>query len=139
MPPSLRRLSLMAFAVAMTCGVVSAPAAMAETARLDRALRSGASGLDVRSLQKALRNAGIRVKVDGRYGPGTKRAVGRLQRRLGLRVNGIVDRPFLWSLGLSVCAWTGLPPPSGRYRMSSSGQPSCSVLRPVAVGQARTA
>jgi peptidoglycan hydrolase-like protein with peptidoglycan-binding domain len=93
----------------------------------------GARGSVVRELQRELRRRGLRVAVDGRYGPGTKRAVGRLQRRLGLRVNGIVDRPFLWSLGLSVCA---LPGPTtarggarGELRLGSYGPRVCALQR----------
>lgn len=93
----------------------------------------GARGPVVRSLQAELRRRGLRVAVDGRYGPGTKRAVARLQRRLALRVNGIVDRPFLWTLGLSVC---GLPGPTtarggprDELRLGAYGPRVCSLQR----------
>ncbi|WP_217924214.1 peptidoglycan-binding protein [Miltoncostaea oceani] len=93
----------------------------------------GARGPVVRELQRELRRRGIRVVVDGRYGPGTKRAVARLQRRLGLRVNGIVDRSFLWSMGLSVC---GLPGPTtarggprNELRLGATGPRVCALQR----------
>ncbi len=93
----------------------------------------GARGPVVRALQRELRRRGLRVAVDGRYGPGTRRAVVRLQRRLGLRVNGIVDRPFLWTLGLSVC---GLPGPTtarggprGELRLGAYGPRVCALQR----------
>ncbi len=96
-------------------------------------LMPGARGPVVRSLQRELRRRGIPVAVDGRYGPGTRRAVARLQRRLHLRVNGMADRPFLWSLGLSVC---GLPgPTTGRggagnpLRLGSYGPRVCQLQR----------
>ncbi|MGD9572420.1 MAG: peptidoglycan-binding protein [Thermoleophilia bacterium] len=96
-------------------------------------LTPGARGPVVRSLQRELRRRGIPVVVDGRYGPATRRAVARLQRRLRLRVNGMADRPFLWSLGLSVC---GLPGPTtarggpGRpLRLGAYGPRVCALQR----------
>lgn len=93
----------------------------------------GARGPVVRSLQRELRRRGLRVAIDGRYGPGTRRAVARLQRRLGLRINGIVDRPFLWSMGLSVC---GLPGPTtarggprSELRLGAYGPRVCALQR----------
>ena len=56
----------------------------------DRALRAGASGTDVRELQKALRRAGFSVKVDGRFGSSTVRAVKRFQRAAQLTPSGTV-------------------------------------------------
>ncbi len=94
MPPSLRRLSLLVLAVVAACGVVSAPVAMAESS----SLRAGASGSDVRSLQKALRAAGIRVKVDGQYGPGTVRAVKKFQRAAQLPATGVANRATMSAL-----------------------------------------
>ena len=70
-------------------------------------LTIGAHGPAVRALQRELRSRGIRVAVDGRFGPGTRLAVARLQKRLGLRINGLVHRPLLWWLGISVCDLPG--------------------------------
>jgi peptidoglycan hydrolase-like protein with peptidoglycan-binding domain len=46
----------------------------------------------VRELQKALGKAGFRVKVDGNFGSGTKRAVKRFQRATRLTPSGTVGR-----------------------------------------------
>jgi peptidoglycan hydrolase-like protein with peptidoglycan-binding domain len=96
----------------------------------------GAHGPTVRALQRELRSRGFRVALDGVYGPGTRRAVVRFQRRLGLRVNGLVDRPLLWWLGLSVC---GLPGPTtarggadGRLRLGAYGPQVCALQRRLA-------
>lgn len=98
----------------------------------------GARGPTVRALQRTLRSRGFRVAVDGAYGPGTRRAVARFQRRLGLRVNGVVDRPLLWWLGLSVCRLPG--PTSARggrggvLRLGAYGPQVCSLQRALARG-----
>ncbi len=96
----------------------------------------GAHGPTVRALQRELRSRGFRVAVDGVYGPGTRRAVARFQRRIGIRINGIVDRPLLWWLGLSVC---DLPGPTtarggadGRLRLGAYGPQVCALQRQLA-------
>ena len=94
-------------------------------------LTVGSHGPAVRALQRELRRRGLRVRVDGRFGVGTRRAVARLQRRSGLRVNGIVDRPLMWWLGLSVC---DLPGPttaarSGALRLGAFGPRVCALQR----------
>lgn len=50
----------------------------------------GSSGAMVRQIQKALAGAGLKVIVDGRFGPITREAVEELQRMKGLTVDGIV-------------------------------------------------
>jgi peptidoglycan hydrolase-like protein with peptidoglycan-binding domain len=95
-PPSYRRslisvLALLAFGVS----VVAAPSALAsQTAKAshlgDRTLRAGATGPDVRELQQALGQAGFKVKLDGRFGTGTLRAVKRFQRASRLAPSGTV-------------------------------------------------
>ncbi|HVH00548.1 MAG TPA: peptidoglycan-binding protein [Miltoncostaeaceae bacterium] len=101
-------------------------------------LTVGSTGPTVRALQRKLRSRGFRVRVDGAYGRGTRRAVIRFQRRLGLRVNGIVDRPLLWWLGLSVCR---LPGPTtarggrgGVLRLGAYGPQVCSLQRALVRG-----
>ena len=108
------------------------PPAGAEAGVLDL----GARGPTVRALQRELRSRGFRVAADGIYGRGTRRAVSRFQRRLGLRVNGTVDRPLLWWLGLSVCR---LPGPTtarggrgGVLRLGAYGPQVCSLQRALA-------
>ncbi len=78
---------------------MSAPAAVAKKPGLgDRALRPGASGADVRALQRALRSAGVSVKVDGQFGPSTVRAVKRFQRAAQLTPSGVVGRKTIAAL-----------------------------------------
>ena len=101
MPPSIRRLAISVFAVALCFGTVAAPTALAKRTTLhlgDRALRAGASGSDVRELQKALRKAGFTVKVDGQFGPTTVRAVKRFQRAAHLTPSGTVGRKTIAAL-----------------------------------------
>ena len=65
-------------------------------------LRIGSTGKPVRDLQRALGRSGLRVAVDGAFGPSTKRAVRRLQARLHLRRTGIADQKLLRRLGLTL-------------------------------------
>ena len=101
MPPSLRRVLLVVAAACLSCGAV-APAAVAKRATGlhlgDRALRRGASGNDVRELQRELRKAGFSVKVDGQFGAGTVRAVKRFQRAAQLTPSGTVGRKTVAAL-----------------------------------------
>ncbi len=50
-------------------------------------IRSGSEGKDVERIQRA-----VKVKVDGRFGPATERAVKAYQSRHGLAVDGIVGK-----------------------------------------------
>jgi peptidoglycan hydrolase-like protein with peptidoglycan-binding domain len=101
-PPSFRRFVLSVVAAAVCCGAVTAPAAVAKrstgTHLGDRALRPGASGKDVRELQRALRKAGFSVKIDGQFGPSTVRAVKRFQRAAQLTPSGTVGRKTVAAL-----------------------------------------
>jgi murein DD-endopeptidase MepM/ murein hydrolase activator NlpD len=63
-------------------------------------LRIGSRGDAVRDLQRELRRRGQRIAVDGAFGPATKRAVKRMQKRLRMRVTGIADARLLRRLGL---------------------------------------
>ncbi len=58
-------------------------------------------GSDVKSIQKALRHAGVSIKVDGTYGSDTRSAVKTFQRRQGLRADGVVGPATREALGLS--------------------------------------
>ena len=132
-------LAALVLAVALLAGGRSAPRAVAAPAPATAeagVLGLGAHGPTVRALQRELRSRGFRVAVDGVYGPGTRRAVTRFQRRLGLRVNGLVDRPLLWWLGLSVC---DLPGPTtarggahGVLRLGAYGPQVCALQRALA-------
>ena len=89
-------------AAALCLGTVAAPAAVAKRSTGlhlgDRALRRGASGPDVRQLQKALVRAGFAVKVDGQFGASTVRAVKRFQRAAQLTASGTVGRKTIAAL-----------------------------------------
>jgi len=68
------------------------------SSRLSRSLwlkRPPLKGRDVVKVQRALRRAGHRVAVDGRFGPATNRAVIRFQRKRGLSQDGVVG-PQTW-------------------------------------------
>jgi peptidoglycan hydrolase-like protein with peptidoglycan-binding domain len=101
-PPSFRRFLLSVLAASLCCGAITAPTAVAKrsagTHLGDRALRAGASGSDVRELQKALRRAGFHVKIDGQFGPSTVRAVKRFQRAAQLTPSGTVGRKTVAAL-----------------------------------------
>ncbi|MGE3234228.1 MAG: peptidoglycan-binding protein, partial [Thermoleophilia bacterium] len=140
MRPRLPTAVVAAAVAAAAAGAVTAPAGSAAQRPPPFAesgvLTVGAHGPAVRALQRELRSRGIRVTVDGRFGPGTRRAVARLQKRMGLRINGLVDRPLLWWLGISVC---DLPGPTtargaaaGRLRMGAYGPQVCVLQRRLA-------
>jgi len=75
------------------------------------ALRIGSYGAQVRDLQRELRRRGITVTVDGAYGPATKRAVTKIQRRLTMRPTGIADARLMKRLGLRVRTTAGAATP----------------------------
>ncbi len=54
------------------------------------------SGRDVSTVQRALHHAGYRIPIDGHFGPATKRAVIRFQRKHGLTPDGMVG-PQTWA------------------------------------------
>jgi len=89
----------------------TAPAAttpVAPTAPAD-ALRPGASGADVKSLQRKLRARGIKVPVDGSYGARTRAGVRILQRKLKMKPTGIADAALLKKLGVKIRAVASAP------------------------------
>ncbi|MFN8109734.1 MAG: peptidoglycan DD-metalloendopeptidase family protein [Thermoleophilia bacterium] len=66
-------------------------------------LKTGSFGASVRDLQRELRRRGFRyIRVDGAFGPSTRRAVRTLQRRMHLAVTGIADQKLLKRLGIQV-------------------------------------
>lgn len=65
-------------------------------------VKLGASGRLVRDLQRELRRRGQRIAVDGSFGPATRRALRRVQRRLRLKPTGVADVRTLRRLGLRV-------------------------------------
>jgi peptidoglycan hydrolase-like protein with peptidoglycan-binding domain len=54
-------------------------------------LRSGSHGSAVRALQQELKASGLKVTVDGQYGPGTVAAVKGFQRAANLKLTGVAD------------------------------------------------
>ncbi|MGD9570632.1 MAG: peptidoglycan DD-metalloendopeptidase family protein [Thermoleophilia bacterium] len=76
--------------------MAAAPAA----ARVQVILRIGARGQAVRDLQRELRRRGVRVTVDGAFGPATKRAVKRIQKRFKMKATGVANAKLLKRLGL---------------------------------------
>jgi len=81
-----------------TGDTVAAPAPAAATTPVR--LRLGSRGPMVRDLQRELRRRGARITVDGAYGPGTRRAVMRQQKRLHMAVTGVADQRLLARLGI---------------------------------------
>lgn len=81
----------------------AAPAPVASTTSTKQVavrLRMGSRGDAVRDLQRELRRRGMRIAVDGAFGPATKRAVKRMQKRFRMKVTGIADARLLKRLGL---------------------------------------
>lgn len=100
MPQLLSRtgLSSLAVAIGLAGSLAALPPAAGAKPRAaktlgDRALRVGASGPDVRELQKLLRQVGFDVKtIDGEFGPGTKKAVQAFQSARSLEASGTVGK-----------------------------------------------
>lgn len=69
--------------------------------KIMRALRRGATGADVTTLQTALVAAGQLVEVDGKYGAQTRNAVAAYQDSQGLTADGVCG-PLTWAaLGIT--------------------------------------
>lgn len=75
-------------------------------------LTLGTRGHLVRDLQRELRRRGTPVRIDGTFGPGTRAAVIRLQRRLGLRPTGLADQALLRRLGIQTVSVAAAPAPA---------------------------
>jgi peptidoglycan hydrolase-like protein with peptidoglycan-binding domain len=93
---------LSVFAAIVFCGTVVVPVSEAKRSTGshlgDRALRAGASGKDVRQLQKVLGKAGFPVKPDGRFGSSTVSAVKSFQSAAQLTASGVVGRKTVTAL-----------------------------------------
>jgi lysozyme family protein len=88
--------------VLVTLPVVGdAARASASSVHRGNGLRSRPS-IRVRAAQRALRRLGYHLRVDGRFGRRTERAVRRYQSRHGLRVDGVVGRTTRRALRRSV-------------------------------------
>jgi murein DD-endopeptidase MepM/ murein hydrolase activator NlpD len=75
-------------------------------------LRMGDYGQSVRDLQRELRRRGMRIAVDGAFGPATRRAVMRMQKRLRMRPTGVADARLLKRLGLQTRVAATAPAPA---------------------------
>lgn len=60
--------------------------------RSDPVVAEGARGQRVLNIQRALVKHGHRVALDGDFGPATRKAVMAFQRKMGLRVDGVVGQ-----------------------------------------------
>jgi peptidoglycan hydrolase-like protein with peptidoglycan-binding domain len=70
----------------------------------DRTLRPGQHGPAVRTLQRALRAAGAKVAVNGKFGKGTRHAVKAFQRSQSVAPSGVVNENtrFFLSQGAAI-------------------------------------
>jgi peptidoglycan hydrolase-like protein with peptidoglycan-binding domain len=98
-----RRTTYRTMATVMLASLTLASAgAVAAQAPATKLLKRGSSGSLVVSLQTALG-----IPADGIFGPATKRAVKRFQRRNGLLVDGIAGPQTLAALGIARSARAG--------------------------------
>jgi murein DD-endopeptidase MepM/ murein hydrolase activator NlpD len=72
----------------------------------------GSRGQAVRDLQRELRRRGARIVVDGAFGPATKRAVKRIQKRFKLKPTGVANPRLLKRLGLRTRTAAAAPAPA---------------------------
>lgn len=78
--------------------IKSKPKAVIAAIKVDRILRQGDEGEDVRLIQEVLVAKGYKIKVDGKYGSGTRAAVRDFQRGVGLSPDGNVGPDTLAKL-----------------------------------------
>lgn len=86
----LRVSSTLSLAAAQLLGLVPRP---------KLPVRYGQSGDHVRLVQRALRDRGVNLRVDGRFGSATRRAVVAFQRSAGIKVTAVVDSATARALG----------------------------------------
>lgn len=99
----------------------TAPAATRPSRKVKAVLRVGSYGALVRDLQRELRRRGQRITVDGAFGPATKRAVARVQKRFRMRATGVADTRLLKRLGLRTRMAAGAPAASTPARVVAPG------------------
>lgn len=58
-------------------------------------------GATIRAVQRALKDHGASLSVDGEFGPGTLEALIDYQKEIGLPVTGVIDDDVLINLGLA--------------------------------------
>jgi len=103
-----------------------------------RTLRNGMVGSDVQTLQILLYRKGLGVRIDGEFGPQTRRAILRLQRKWRYkRPNGIATVGFIRQLGFPVSNRTALSgaqapvaaPVTGPYPVAGPNAANAKYLR----------
>ena len=72
------------------------------------ALRWGAEGKEVRTLQAALGRLGFRCGSDGNFGPETETALNDLQRKCGFPITRVADATVLWKIAALLEALRGV-------------------------------
>ncbi|WP_354698332.1 endolysin [Paraconexibacter sp. AEG42_29] len=88
---AFRRTAGLLACILIACAAAPRAQAQAATYRLgERVLRVGATGGDVKSLQRLLTRAGHAVGADGEFGPGTRTAVRAFQRAKRRQQTGVV-------------------------------------------------
>lgn len=137
-----RRLANVACVTALAAASASALAPIAPVAASstlgERSLREGDKGKDVKQLQQMLVQVGIKTKVDGRFGSGTKQAVQRFQRIARLEDSGAVGRKTIAALRQAASGGAATATDAGGY--GTTGQSTRSLgdrlpLRPGMTGQ----
>lgn len=134
----LRAWLVAAAAAALLAAVPAAPAAVADEVEVttggaavaatdEVTLRKGDRGRAVRRLQRRLG-----ISIDGVFGPQTRRAVRRFQRRNGLEVDGIVGPLTRVELGLPRFKAAEVRRPRRRRARRGSGVKLPRVLRRIA-------
>jgi peptidoglycan hydrolase-like protein with peptidoglycan-binding domain len=119
--------------MAMLSSLVPATAATAkprgtQSANLgDRPLREGASGPDVKELQRLLTRAGLKVEADGQFGPSTTVALKRFQRATSLEDSGVAGRRTVAALRDSVDVEAAVHLTTGGY--NGTGRKRARVAR----------
>lgn len=89
MPHALRR----ALGPGLVLVALAGLATPAHAALGDRPLGPGDRGADVKALQRALTKLALPTAADGHFGPRTTAGVRRYERRVKMRVDGLVSRP----------------------------------------------
>jgi cell wall-associated NlpC family hydrolase len=104
--------------VAVIAAMVAIPATATAARYGSRTLKKGATGKDVKQLQRYLSKAGLRVRPDGRYGTGTAHAVKAIKSDLELKADGVATRSQQRTIRRAVTNSTGgavyRAPPSPR-------------------------
>jgi peptidoglycan hydrolase-like protein with peptidoglycan-binding domain len=98
---------------------LTALAAPAHAALGDRPLSMGSRGNDVRALQDLLHRAGFSIRSDGAFGSGTASTVRRLERELGLQVDGVVTAADVRRIRLALRPAAG----TGGYSTETMNRP----------------